>query len=169
METQRNPNKPIKPTAPGQQGGPKARWRPKRRWRPTRRRRAKRRTISLVPWINERREPIPAAFFVRVSPPRFGGPTPQPFAESAERQAKILPCGNRNHCRRVLPAMRRGGSTSGTNRDSLSFPKTRRRFSANKLARILTDTSIRPSPDCVTIGRTACFGHGARFFDQIIG
>ena len=43
-----------------------------------------------------------------------------------------------------------------------------KRTLAKKLARILTDTPIRRSPDCATIGRTACFGHGARFSDQIV-
>jgi hypothetical protein len=36
------------------------------------------------------------------------------------------------------------------------------------LARILTDKPILRSPDCAAIGRTPCFGHGARFSDQII-
>ena len=43
-----------------------------------------------------------------------------------------------------------------------------KRTLAKKQARILTDTPIRRSPDCATIGGTACFGHGPRFFDQII-
>ena len=41
-------------------------------------------------------------------------------------------------------------------------------FEARQITRTLTDTAIRRSPDCATIGRTACFGHGARFSDQII-
>jgi hypothetical protein len=41
-------------------------------------------------------------------------------------------------------------------------------FEARQVTKILTDTPIRPSPDCATIGRRGCFGQGARFSDQII-
>jgi hypothetical protein len=68
-----------------------------------------------------------------------------------------------------LPATRRGGfDQRGGAAIRFHSVKTRSDFWAKKLARILTDTPIRCSPDCVTIGRTACFGHGARLSYQII-
>ena len=69
-------------------------------------------------------------------------------------QAKLLPCRNRNHDRRVLPAVRRGGLHQ---RDEARFALISQNaaddFSAKKLARILTDTLISRLPDCATFGR----------------
>ena len=36
------------------------------------------------------------------------------------------------------------------------------------MARILTDTPIRRSPDCGTLDTKGCFGNDAPFFDQVI-